>query len=69
MSNIWELLPPAVAERLKAILAVVGGIAFVVVSFYPGLATDHYVSVVIAVLTVLGVYTIPNKPAAKPGIS
>jgi len=67
MENIWSFLPAAVAARVKAVVAVIGGIAFVVVSFYPGLASNHYIAGAIAVLTALGVYVLPNvtEPSAR----
>lgn len=61
MTKLWNLLPPAVVTRAKAILAVIGGVAYVVVSYFPSVADDHWVSVAIAVLTALGVYAAPNS--------
>lgn len=63
MNALWDLLPPAVATRAKAIVAAIGGIAFVVVTLYPRVSANHWVAGVIAVLTVLGVYTAPNENA------
>ncbi len=61
MSNIWDLLPAGVASRAKSIVALIGAVAFIVVSFYPSLADNHYVSVAIGVLTVFGVWGVPNS--------
>lgn len=50
-----------VLRYAKAIVAAVGTAASVAASL--GLQHEKYVAVVIAVLTVLGVYQVPNKPA------
>ena len=68
MVNIWNLLPPGVVTRAKTIVAVIGAVAYVVVSYFPSLAVNHYVAVAIGILTVLGVYGVSNtnaKTAAK----
>jgi hypothetical protein len=67
--NIWNLLPAALVSRAKAIAAALGGIAEIVVSFFPSVALNHWAAVVIAVLTALGVYTVPNGNAKteQPG--
>lgn len=59
--NIWNLLPVGFVSRAKAVVAFIGGAAYVVVSYVPSVASVHWVSIVIAVLTVLGVYTVPNS--------
>lgn len=61
MDNLWNLLPPWLATRAKAFLAAAGGIAYVVVSFFPAVAGNHWVAAVIGILTFLGVYTAPNS--------
>jgi hypothetical protein len=48
------------AGRRKAITAGVGVVAGVAVTL--GLSSNHWVQLGIAVATVLGVYTVPNKP-------
>ncbi|HEY1700867.1 MAG TPA: hypothetical protein VGG75_14245 [Trebonia sp.] len=63
MTALWDLLPPAIVTRAKAIVAVIGVTGFIVVSFFPSLATDHYVAAAIAVLTALGVWGVPNQNA------
>lgn len=57
--NIWNLLPPALVTRAKEIVTLIGVILFVVVSFFPSLAVNHYIAVAIAVLTALGAWTLP----------
>lgn len=59
--SLWNLLPPAVATRAKAIVAVIGAAGWIVVSFFPSLATDHYVATAIGVLTALGVWGVPGS--------
>jgi hypothetical protein len=59
--SFWNLLPAALVSRAKAVAALLGGIAEVVVSFFPSVALNHWAAVVIAVLTALGVYTVPNS--------
>lgn len=44
----------------KFLLALLGAVATVVESQY---GTNQYVMVGVAILTALGVYTVPNKPA------
>jgi hypothetical protein len=61
--RLWNLLPASLVTRAKAIAAVIGGIAYVTVSFFPSLATNHYVAAAIAVLTALGVWKVPNSNA------
>ena len=74
MSTLLALLPPVVSARLKAVLAVVGAVA---VALSTTLGPDqHWLVIVISVLTALGVYATPNLktltgtasagPAAKP---
>lgn len=63
MNNIWNLLPAGVATRAKAIVAVIGAVAYVVVSYVPDLQSNHYVAIVIAVLTAFGVWGVPNASA------
>lgn len=63
MDNLWNLLPPWLATRAKAFLAAAGGIAYVAVSFFPSVASNHWVAAVIGILTFLGVYTAPNSNA------
>jgi hypothetical protein len=63
MTALWDLLPPAIVTRAKAIVAVIGVTGFIVVSFFPSLAVNHYVAAAIAVLTALGVWGVPNQNA------
>lgn len=60
MTNLWNLLPPALVTRAKTVLAVIGAAAYVAVSYFPSLADNHWVAVTIGILTVLGVYVVPN---------
>lgn len=48
------------AQRKKTIVAVAGVACGAAVTL--GLTSNHWVSLGIAVATVLGVYTVPNKP-------
>lgn len=61
--NIWNLLPPALVTRAKAVLAVIGSTVYIVISFYPSLAVNHWVVTAIATLTALGVWVVPNSNA------
>lgn len=59
--TIWNLLPAGLVARAKAVFAVIGGVAYVVVSYIPAIAANHAVAIAIAVLTALGVYAVPNS--------
>lgn len=59
--NPWDLLPPALVTRAKAVAALLGAVAEVAVSFDPPLAANHYAAAAIAVLTFLGVYAVPSR--------
>lgn len=61
--SIWNLLPAGLVIRAKAVAAVIGGIAYVVVSYIPSVAGNHVAAIVIAVLTALGVYAVPSANA------
>jgi hypothetical protein len=69
VSNIWNLLPPAVVKWAKGILALLGAAAYVIVNYVPSLAANHYIAIAIGILTVLGVVAVPNSNARteKPG--
>jgi uncharacterized membrane protein len=58
------------AQYAKSVIAVIG--LAVTVASALGLAQEHWVSIVIAILTALGVYTVPNKSQVpdlgSPGI-
>lgn len=61
--SIWNLLPAGVVSRAKTIAALVGAVAYVVVSYVPSLASNHYVAIAIAALTFLGVWKVPTANA------
>lgn len=61
--NVWNLLPAGIAARAKALLAVIGGAAYIVANYIPAVEHNHAVAILIAVLTALGVYVVPNGNA------
>lgn len=63
MSSIWNLLPPGLVVRAKLIAAIVGSVAYIVISYVPSLAGNHYVAIAIAILTSLGVWKVPVSNA------
>lgn len=61
--SIWNLLPAGLVSRAKTIAALVGSVAYVVVNYVPSLASNHYVAIAIAALTVLGVWKVSTVNA------
>jgi hypothetical protein len=58
LSALISLLPVSWQDKAKGIVGVLGAVAFVVVTSLS--SVPHWVDVVVAVLTALGVYAAPN---------
>ena len=70
LNTVVSLLPASWQDKAKGLIALLGGVAFVVVTSLD--SVPHWVDVVVAVLTALGVYAAPNlgyqDPAVEPKI-
>lgn len=64
--NMWNMLPASIAARVKEICTIIGVIVYVVVSYIPSVAGNHYVAIAIGVLTLMGVYTAPKTVKTAP---
>jgi hypothetical protein len=61
--SLWNLLPAALVTRAKAVVAAAAAVLYTAVSFIPSLAGNHYVAIVIGLLTALGVWAVPSSNA------
>jgi hypothetical protein len=64
LNSLVSLLPVAWQDKAKGIVGVFGAVVFVVVSTLS--SVPHWVDVVVAVLTALGVYAAPNLGYEDP---
>jgi hypothetical protein len=64
LSALISLLPLSWQDKAKGIVGVLGAVAFVVVTSLS--SVPHWVDVVVAVLTALGVYAAPNLGYEDP---
>ena len=65
LDSLVSLLPAAWQDKAKGIVGILGAVAFVVVTSLG--SVPHWVDVVVAVLTALGVYAAPNLGYKDPG--